>query len=112
MAPLREMRPDLSPEICAWVGRLMATYPERRPDSAVAALAELETVLAAPQAEVPVPRVKVPTEPLATGRRRWAGIGLAAAVLILCGVYLQVHRKGPPAGQPAQTEVAASHPTP
>jgi serine/threonine-protein kinase len=109
MAPLREMRPDLSPELCAWVNRLMATYPESRPNSAAEALAELDGL--PPETPVPVPRVSVPAPASPpTGGHRWAGIAVAAAVLVLCGIYLQTQRKAPAPAEPAKAEMAASTP--
>lgn len=92
MAPLKSLREDLSSGICDWVSRMMATYPEHRPQSASDALEELREVLGtkpaevttAPSRAVPVSEISAPPQP-----RRWAGIGVAVAVLIICGVYFQ-----------------------
>lgn len=45
--PLIERRPDLPPALCAWVEHLMSFAPDDRPESAAAALASLESLLAA-----------------------------------------------------------------
>jgi tRNA A-37 threonylcarbamoyl transferase component Bud32 len=101
MAPLKELRPDVSPEICEWVGRLMATYPHNRPDSAAAALEELSAITAGRPvpSERPVPAPVPPVS--APSPKPWAGIGVAVAVLVLCGIYLQHQLKTPAGSAPA-----------
>lgn len=111
MAPLKSLREDLSPYLCEWVGRMMATYPEHRPQSAGEALEELKEVLGARATET----VSAPVEPapvvenFAPPQRRWAGIGVAVAVLIVCGVYFQKSRK--PA-KPPETVAQSVAPAP
>lgn len=96
MAPLKDLRADISPAICEWVGRMMATYPDNRPASAAAALEELNALVTgklleggslvastpALPASVPVPQVSPQAAP-----KPWAAIGVTAVVMIICGIY-------------------------
>jgi tRNA A-37 threonylcarbamoyl transferase component Bud32 len=108
MAPLKELRTDIAPALCEWVGRMMATYPDNRPASAAQALEELNALangsrpVPAPARPAPVPQSTAPTP------KPWAGIGVAVAVLVLCGLYFQQFLK-PAAGTPPAA--AATGPT-
>ncbi|HRK17250.1 MAG TPA: serine/threonine-protein kinase, partial [Prosthecobacter sp.] len=44
MTPLQELRPDLSPELCAWVEGLLSVNPDERPASAEAALRAFQSI--------------------------------------------------------------------
>jgi serine/threonine protein kinase len=109
MAPLKELRADISPAVCEWVGRMMATYPDSRPASAAQALEELTAIV---QGHPPQPKpsashaVPVPQIGTAPTPKPWAGIGVAVAVLILCGIYL--HQLLKPAEKPAAAAPAAA----
>ena len=59
--PLAERRPDLPPDLGAWVERLMALSPADRPESAAAALAELEKILSSPGVPATPPNRLPPT---------------------------------------------------
>lgn len=123
MAPLKTVRPDVSPAVCDWVGRMMATYPEHRPQSAAEALEELNTILdgKTPQPSVPerapdpVPeRVpdSVPVERIAAPSpqpRKTAGIIVSVIVLILSAIYARQFFKSaaPPPTAAAATPAAA-----
>jgi tRNA A-37 threonylcarbamoyl transferase component Bud32 len=111
MAPLKDLRADISPAICEWIGHMMATYPDNRPQSAALALDELNAIAAGKSAElavaaaspVPVPAAEVapPHAP-----KPWAGVAVAVAVLIICGVYFQQFLK--PAEKPSVPPAAAA----
>jgi len=119
MAPLKDLRADISPAICEWVGRMMATYPDNRPASAAAALEELNALVTgklleggslvastpALPASVPVPQVSPQAAP-----KPWAAIGVTAVVMIICGIYFSQLSKPAqklvdPAGAAAAGEV-------
>jgi serine/threonine protein kinase len=81
--PLAERRPDLPPALCAWVENLMAFTPRDRPESAGAALAGLESLLAVvappppPVGELSGPVEEIPSTDQA---RLLASLGNRAAV--------------------------------
>ncbi len=105
MAPLKDLRPDLSPALCDWVGRMMATYPENRPGSASEALEQLNSLQYADQgAKRPAAKsLEAPSpEP---PKKRWAGVAVAVGVIVICGVYFQSTHKSPPESAMASAPV-------
>jgi tRNA A-37 threonylcarbamoyl transferase component Bud32 len=113
MAPLKDLRADVSPAICEWVGRMMATYPENRPASATQALEELAGIgttakpadgvqQASVSGTVPVPQVPAPP----AAPKPWAGIIVTVIIILICGIYLSQVSK--PASKPVEAPAAAA----
>ncbi len=121
--PLDAIRPGLTPELAALVGRLLAKDPNDRPGDAAAVVAELDVLRGVPAGAAAPDRVA--TRPLPSrvqrheGRRStaWiavalAGLGALALLAVLVGFGVGSDRADAPAGDsPSVSATDASRAT-
>ena len=119
--PLEECCPGVPPELARLIMRLLAKHPDDRPQTAAAALADLEN-LATPAGVSPggpssgESMVAPATSSSAAtsvspprGSRRAAAIGIVAVALVATGIALAVTRSGSRSGRaPARTTVSGA----
>lgn len=101
-------RPDVGPDLEAWVARLMEPSPQKRPESAAQASAEAVELLAARGAEEPGRSVFLRRRRVRTSR--WAALAAMLCLIVLAGAAAwQARRPGlPPTQDPRLTLAQAA----